>query len=102
MLNFDSAFSRVGDSAHPHACIIFDDLHSYRNIASKYILEGLNKNEKCVMAVDDYDPAMIAKDFLAAGEDSAPYENAREILSAGRKGSVLVKEIMSLGSRTDL
>ena len=69
MLNFDSVFSRVGDSTHPHACIIFDDLHSYRNIASKYILEGLNKNEKCVMAVDDYDPAMIATDFLAAGED---------------------------------
>jgi hypothetical protein len=33
-------------------------------------------------------------------KDSELYENAHEILSAGQKGSVLVNEIMSLGSRT--
>lgn len=81
MLNFDNAFSQVGNSAHPHACIIFDDLSCYRDIASKYILEGLNKNEKCVMAVDDYNPAMIAEDFLAAGADmNACLEQERLII----------------------
>jgi hypothetical protein len=86
MLNFDNAFSQVGNSAHPHACIIFDDLQSYRTIASTYILEGLKKNEKCVMAVDEYTSAMIAEDFLAAGEDVDGY------LEKGRLVIVNVKE----------
>jgi hypothetical protein len=66
-VDFDHAFSQVGGSPHPHACIIFDDLTSYRKIACKYILDGLAKNEKCVMAVDDYTPAMIRDDFTAEG-----------------------------------
>jgi hypothetical protein len=42
-VDFDHAFSQVGGSPHPHACIIFDDLTSYRKIACKYILDGLSK-----------------------------------------------------------
>lgn len=72
-MDFDHAFSQVGGSPHPHACIIFDDLASYRKIACKYILEGLNKNEKCVMAVDDYTLAMIRDDFAAVRENIDPY-----------------------------
>jgi hypothetical protein len=72
-VDFDHAFSQVGGSPHPHACIIFDDLTSYRKIACKYILDGLTKNEKCVMAVDDYTPAMIRDDFTAARENIDHY-----------------------------
>jgi signal transduction histidine kinase len=72
MQNFDTFFSRVGGSTHPHACIIFDDLSCYRKIACKFILEGLGNNEKCIMATDRYEPAMIAKDFARTGEDINP------------------------------
>lgn len=72
-MDFDHTFSQVGGSPHSHACIIFDDLTSYRNIACKYILDGLNKNEKCIMAVDDYTLAMIRDDFTAAHEDIDHY-----------------------------
>jgi PAS domain S-box-containing protein len=72
-VDFDHAFSQVGGSPHPHACIIFDDLTSYRNIASKYILEGLSKNEKCIMAVDDYTETMIRDDFTAVRENIDHY-----------------------------
>ncbi len=67
--SFDQMFSQVGESSHPHACIIFDDLSCYRRIASRYIIEGLNKNEKCIMAVDTYRQDMIEEDFAAAGEN---------------------------------
>jgi signal transduction histidine kinase len=81
IVDFDNAFSQVGGSPHSHACIIFDDLASYRKIACKYILEGLDKNEKCIMAVDDYTSSMIYDDFAAAHENIDHYlEDGRLVI----------------------
>ncbi len=71
MVRLDNHFSEVSKSPHPHACIIYDDLTAYRRVASKYIIEGLNCSEKCIMAVDNYSQAMIEADFTDAEVDFA-------------------------------
>ena len=53
--------------SHAHACLIFDDLACYRKVAFDHILEGIRSNEKCIMAIDSYTPAMIAEDFKRHG-----------------------------------
>ncbi|WP_022669070.1 PAS domain S-box protein [Desulfospira joergensenii] len=63
MYHFDNSFSKISNCSHPHACIIYDNLDAYRQIASRYILEGLNANEKCIMAIDKYNERMIEADF---------------------------------------
>ena len=73
MVSFDTIFPKVGGSSHPHACIIFDDLSCYRKVASKFILEGLSNNEKCIMAIDSYEQSMIAEDFSDAGVNINDY-----------------------------
>lgn len=67
--NFIDLFSGAKFNSHPHACIIYDDLLHYRSVASAFILDGLNKNEKCIMAVDEYLPDFIEEDFELAGVD---------------------------------
>ena len=67
--NFHDLFSGTKFNSHPHACIIYDDLIYYRRVASSFIVDGLNKNEKCIMAVDEYHPDFIKADFERAGVD---------------------------------
>jgi PAS domain S-box-containing protein len=75
--NFQGVFSQPGHS-HSHACIIFDTLKSYRRVAFNFIREGLDENEKCIMAVDSYHKSLITKDFAMAGLDIEAYlQNGR-------------------------
>lgn len=89
MVRFDTVFPKVGGSPHPHACIIFDDLSCYRKVASKFILEGLSNNEKCIMAIDRYKQSMIAEDFIDAGV------NINDYLGQGKLTILDVKESYS-------
>jgi PAS domain S-box-containing protein len=76
MLNeFNNIFSLETEQSHPHACIIYDELTALRNIGLKFIKEGLDNNEKCLMAVDRYDKNLIAEDFAKAGLDLNYYIN---------------------------
>ncbi len=61
--------------SHSHACLIFEVLAYYRDLASRFILDGLAGNEKCVMAVDTYTPQMVREDLAAVGVD---FESAVE------------------------
>ena len=69
MHSYNNYFSKVSNCSHPHACIIYDDLAAYRKIASRYIFEGLNTNEKCIMAVDNYQKRMVETDFANGNVD---------------------------------
>ncbi len=73
MLNLHDLFSGTKFNSHPHACIIYDDLLHYRKVASYFIFDGLNKNEKCIMAVDEYHPDSIREDFEQADVDIDSY-----------------------------
>jgi PAS domain S-box-containing protein len=79
--NLNNLFTGTQFNAHPHACIIYDDLLHYRSVASAFIRDGLNRNEKCIMAVDAYHPDDIRKDFKGAGIDIESYiEDGKLIL----------------------
>ncbi|MFO7816404.1 MAG: MEDS domain-containing protein [Desulfovibrionales bacterium] len=71
--NFVSIFSQNDSHCHPHACIIFDVLKSYRRVAFSFIREGLEENEKCIMAVDSYHKALVSRDFARVGLDMETY-----------------------------
>jgi len=83
--SFESVFSKHDGHFHPHACIIFDALESYRRVAFHFIREGLEENEKCVMAVDSYTKSLIARDFAGAGLDMEAY------LQSGRLAIINVR-----------
>lgn len=68
----DQILDPVGENPHPHACIIFDEMTSYRAVASGYIIHGLKQNEKCILATDAYTPQMIREDFAKAGMEIEP------------------------------
>ncbi|MFH1153009.1 MAG: MEDS domain-containing protein [Pseudomonadota bacterium] len=67
MAGFDTFPFTVRESTYTHACMIFDDIDCYRRIASEFVLEGLNENEKCIMVTGSYKQTMIAEDFAEAG-----------------------------------
>ena len=71
--NFKEVFPQHAGHSHPHVCIIFDILKSYRRVAFNFIREGLYENEKCIMAVDSYHKSLITKDFAMAGLDIEAY-----------------------------
>lgn len=63
----------LDDTSHPHACILFDDIAHYRKVASRYILDGLRGNDKCMMAIDRYQRSFISEDFAELGHDLEYY-----------------------------
>ncbi len=65
--NYSKAYPLLDETDHPHACILFDNIEHYRRVASRYILDGLLDNDKCLMAVDSYQKAHIAEDFSTLG-----------------------------------
>ena len=56
-----------------HYCLIYDDMAHYRKAALRFMQEGLEKNEKCVMATDAYDHDAIVGDFEDNGVAVAEY-----------------------------
>lgn len=64
-----------------HYCLIYDDMVHYRNAALRFIREGLENNEKCIMATNAYAHDSIVADFEAAGLKAGEYiENGRLVL----------------------
>ena len=56
-----------------HVMLLYDSLEHYRYTACRYIRDGLEHNERCVMATDQYPHCMIKKDFAQQGFDIDPY-----------------------------
>ncbi|MGM0642291.1 MAG: MEDS domain-containing protein [Thermodesulfobacteriota bacterium] len=52
---------------HSHYCLIYDDMIHYRNVVFRFIRQGLEKGEKCVMATEAYDHDSIVADFEEKG-----------------------------------
>ncbi len=50
-----------------HYCLIYDDMIHYRNVVFRFIRQGLEKGEKCVMATEAYDHDSIVADFEEKG-----------------------------------
>jgi|GEM_PF-660720 len=46
-----------------HAMLLYDSLNHYRNLASRYIANGLLQNDRCIMATDQYTHDQIREDF---------------------------------------
>ena len=88
-------FAGVNTSAHPHACIIYDNLAAYRLIASGYIFEGLAANEKCIMAVDKYTREMIGTDLTHVTP------NFQSVLNSGQLTLIKVENSYSGKERFD-
>ncbi|MCF8045353.1 MAG: MEDS domain-containing protein, partial [Desulfarculaceae bacterium] len=61
-----------------HYCLIYDDMAHYRKAADRFIREGLENNEKCIMATDAYGHDDIVADFEENGLA------AREYIEKGR------------------
>lgn len=72
-------YSLLDDTSHPHACILFDDIAHYRTVASRYILDGLQGNDKCIMAIDKYQRSFIAEDFAQLGHDLEYYLSLKQL-----------------------
>ncbi|MCK9174866.1 MAG: MEDS domain-containing protein [Desulforhopalus sp.] len=72
-----------------HVMLLYDSLEYYRYTACRYIRDGLEHNERCVMATDEYPHDMIKKDFADMGFESAPY------IEKGQLIFVSVKEAYS-------
>jgi PAS domain S-box-containing protein len=64
-----------------HYCLIYDDMAHYRKAAIQFIQQGLENNEKCVMATDAYGHDSIVADFEEKGLKAGEYiENGRLVL----------------------
>jgi len=64
-----------------HYCLIYDDMACYRKAALRFIQQGLENNEKCVMATDAYSHDSIVADFEEKGLKAGEYiENGRLVL----------------------
>ncbi|WP_462325203.1 MEDS domain-containing protein [Desulfoplanes sp.] len=52
-----------------HVMLLYDSMDHYRRLASRYISDGLEKNDRCIMATDQYSPDQIRTDFDKLGVD---------------------------------
>jgi PAS domain S-box-containing protein len=52
-----------------HVMLLYDSLEHYRNLASRYIANGLLQNDRCIMATDQYGSDQIREDFKGLDVD---------------------------------
>lgn len=70
-----------------HVMLLYDSLEHYRCTACRYIRDGLEHNERCVMATDQYPHCMIKKDFSLQGFDIDPYVQKGQLILANVRDS---------------
>ena len=78
-----------------HAMLLYDSLEHYRNLAARYVADGLMHNERCVMATDHYTPDQIRWDFENLGVDMDSFVQKGQLIL------VSVQESYSKGKEFD-
>ncbi|ACV68221.1 MEDS domain-containing protein [Desulfohalobium retbaense] len=64
---------------HNHLCLIYDSLNAYREVASEFIANGLNNNEKCIIVIDRYNTKMLERDLAKKNIDLIQYMDTGQI-----------------------
>jgi PAS domain S-box-containing protein len=75
-----------------HCILLYEHLSDYRNIAIRFVLDGLRGDDKCVMAVDEYSFEMIGEDFARHQENIQAYIDQGKLLLINAREHYLSEE----------
>lgn len=63
-----------------HACLLYSNIEEYRDIATKYIVEGIYNFQKVICVIHEYEKRLLVKDLLALGIKVDDLINAGQLI----------------------
>lgn len=63
-----------------HICFMFNNIQEYRDVAAKFISDGLSKNEKVIFVMDEYPLELLMKDLRDKGIEVGTFISTGQLI----------------------